>query len=52
MKAAAEWRAVDPQPDRMERFTALSGQVWMCAACGKTSRDRDGLQPIERGFLL
>lgn len=29
---------------------AAEGTVWVCAACGKTSRDRYGEQRISRGW--
>lgn len=29
---------------------APEGQVWVCGACGKRSRDRYGYQPIDRGW--
>lgn len=29
---------------------AGEGQVWVCGACGKCSRDKYGEQPIDRGW--
>jgi hypothetical protein len=29
---------------------APEGFVWMCAACGKRSRDRYGFQRLDRGY--
>jgi hypothetical protein len=29
---------------------APAGQVWVCGACGKRSRDRYGEHPISRGW--
>ena len=34
----------------MSNTIAPKGAVWMCAACGKRSRDRYGTKPIDRGW--
>jgi hypothetical protein len=33
-----------------ENQVAPEGQVWVCAACGKRSKDRYGDQAIDRGW--
>jgi hypothetical protein len=40
MSAEPLWQAVEPQPARGELKFAPAGTVWVCAACGKTARDR------------
>jgi len=44
------WKAVDPQPAAPGNHYATAGQVWVCAACGKTSRDQYGEQRISPGW--
>lgn len=34
----------------MANQVAPAGQVWVCAACGKRSRDRYGFQKIDHGW--
>ena len=34
----------------MANQVAPEGQVWVCAACGKRSKDLYGHQPINRGW--
>ena len=43
------WILVDPQPG-VGNHVAEEGQTWVCAACGKTSKDKYGFQKIDRGW--
>jgi hypothetical protein len=36
---AKTWRAVENQPDKSKEKIAPAGTIFVCAACGKTSRD-------------
>lgn len=40
-EVAELWQAVEGQPPHEARL-APPGTVWVCAACGKTARDRFG----------
>ena len=45
------WTAVDPEPPRViGNQTAPEGQVWVCGACGKQSRDKYGEHRISYGW--
>ena len=34
----------------MANKVAPEGQIWVCAACGKRSKDKYGEQPIDQGW--
>lgn len=41
--SSPDWKAVEPQPTYPhDKRIAPVGQIWVCAACGKTSRDQYG----------
>lgn len=37
-------------PERFVPIIAPEGEVWVCLACGKMSRDKYGFDPITRGW--
>lgn len=46
----ADTKTAATEKGRMANQEAPAGQVFVCGACGKRSRDEYGINPIDRGW--